>query len=231
VFREAIPEAAPSLQEPLTRLADWADGLEREGLVKLASFRVRAGITTLLPRLPADNAGLVSIASDIRSAYMQFWRSVFERRAPDSIAGVEAALGAGIRQGNATRSFPEPLLETISEAYREAAGHLAARPPGRSAARLTAMRSIIQFRDDDRGYLAWTAAHPGGYVLNIERSLNPSDARLHRADCHTINGQPARGKTWTGPYVKICSASAPDMNDWIRTHLPSQVRRCGTCHS
>ena len=34
-----------------------------------------------------------------------------------------------------------------------------------------------QFRDDDRGYLTWTAAHPAGYVLNVQRDLNPSDAR------------------------------------------------------
>ncbi len=52
---------------------------------------------------------------------------------------------------------------------------------------------IEQFRDDDRGYLTWTAAHAGGYVINVQRSLNPSDARLHHADCYTINGRPARG--------------------------------------
>jgi len=52
---------------------------------------------------------------------------------------------------------------------------------------------------DDRGYLTWAAAHPVGYVINVQRNLNPSDARLHRADCYTINSQPARGKSWTGP--------------------------------
>jgi hypothetical protein len=119
-FRAAIADAPTSLWEPLGRLADWADALEREGLVKLASFRGRKGITTLLPRLATDDAGLVSIASDTRSAYMQFWRSVFERRAPQSIASVQAALGAELRQGNATHSFPEPLLESITQAYREA---------------------------------------------------------------------------------------------------------------
>jgi hypothetical protein len=122
-FRAAIAFAPASLRESLDRLADWADALEREGLVKLASFRGRKGITTLLPRLAVDDAGLVSIASDNRSAYMQFWRSVFERRAPQSIAPVQAACGAELRQGNATHSFPEPLLQAITLAYREAAGH------------------------------------------------------------------------------------------------------------
>jgi hypothetical protein len=85
--------------------------------------RGRQGITTLLPRLAADNTGLVRIAIDNRTAYMQFWRSVFDRRAPQSIATVQTALGAELRQGNATHSFPEPLLEAITHAYREAANH------------------------------------------------------------------------------------------------------------
>jgi hypothetical protein len=51
---------------------------------------------------------------------MQFWRSVFERRAPTSIAAVETALGAELRQGNSTHDFPDTLLEAISNAYREA---------------------------------------------------------------------------------------------------------------
>jgi hypothetical protein len=50
---------------------------------------------------------------------------------------------------------------------------------------------IEQFRDDDRRYLTWTATHAAGYVINVQRNLNPSDARLHHADCHTINSQPA----------------------------------------
>lgn len=73
--------------------------------------------------------------------------------------------------------------------------------------------SIEQFRDDDQGCLTWTAAHPGGYAINIQRSLNPGDARLHRADCRTINGRPARGATWTGPYIKICSELAQELQD------------------
>ncbi len=88
---------------------------------------------------------------------------------------------------------------------------------------------IEQFRDDDRGYLGWTAAHPAGYVINLQRSMNPGDARLHSADCHTINGRPARGRTWTGPYVKVCSASSRQLRDWASAHLRTGVPPCGTC--
>jgi len=54
--------------------------------------------------------------------------------------------------------------------------------------------SIELFRDDDEGYAAWLAAHAQGYVLNIQRTLTASDARVHRADCRTITGTPPRGR-------------------------------------
>lgn len=37
--------------------------------------------------------------------------------------------------------------------------------------------SAREFRGDDSGYLAWTDAHPAGYVINIRRDHNPTDAR------------------------------------------------------
>lgn len=119
-FRAVIAELPPARRDVLVRLADWADTLEQDSLVKLATYRGKSGITSLLPRLAADDAGLVSIYCDNGSAYMQFWRSVFERRAPRSITAVEAALGTELRQGNSTHQFAEPLLEALTQAYREA---------------------------------------------------------------------------------------------------------------
>ena len=54
---------------------------------------------------------------------MQFWRSVFERRAPHSIRAVESALGTELRQGNTAHEFPDLLLDTLTRAYQEAAGN------------------------------------------------------------------------------------------------------------
>jgi hypothetical protein len=62
--------------------------------------------------------------------------------------------------------------------------------------------NVELFRDDDQGYAAWLAANGQGYVLSIQRTLNPSDARVHHAGCRTVTGTPPRGRTWTGPYVK-----------------------------
>jgi hypothetical protein len=120
-FRAMIADLAPSQRDPLTRLADWADMLEREGLVRLATYRGKGGqMTTLLPRLAADDAGLVTIYCDGGSAYLQFWRSVFERRAPRSITAVEAAMGQELRQGNTIREISDSLLTALTDAYQEA---------------------------------------------------------------------------------------------------------------
>ena len=128
-FRAVIAELPAARRDPLLRLAGWADTLERDGLVKLATYSGRRGITTLLPRLAADDAGLVSITCDARTrAYMQFWRSVFERRAPRSIPAVQAVLGTELKQGNSTRDFPQPLLDALTQAYREAAGKTSHQP-------------------------------------------------------------------------------------------------------
>jgi hypothetical protein len=121
-FRAVIADLPQARHEVLVRLADWADTLERAGLVKLATYRGKDSITTLLPRLAADNAGLVTIYCDHGSASLAFFRSVFERRAPRSLSAVEAALGARVKQGNATHEFTDTLLTALTRAYEEAVG-------------------------------------------------------------------------------------------------------------
>ncbi len=89
--------------------------------------------------------------------------------------------------------------------------------------------SVELFRDDDDGYATWLTVNADGYVLNIQRSCNPSDARIHEADCQTITGTPPRGRTWTGSYIKACSSSLAELDAWALTHARSTVTRCGTC--
>jgi hypothetical protein len=90
-FRESIADDPAAQREVLHRAADWADMLEREGLVKLSTYRGKGGIVSLLPGVASDNAGLVTVYNDIKSACMQFWRGVFERRAPALDSGDRGA--------------------------------------------------------------------------------------------------------------------------------------------
>jgi hypothetical protein len=87
---------------------------------QLSTYHGKAGITTLLPRL-SDGAGLVTIYKDTRAAYLEFFRSVFERRAPRALAAVEAAVGEPLRQGNVVYEVSDQLLAVLTAAYEEAA--------------------------------------------------------------------------------------------------------------
>jgi hypothetical protein len=128
-FAESIRSAKEEHQPILRRLCDWAEELERDGLVRLLTFHTKNGYHTLLPYLRADDAGLVTIWNDQTGGYLQFWRSVFERRAPHSIEAVEHAMNETVRRGNVVRDASDELLEALTAAYREAAmGRLAAAP-------------------------------------------------------------------------------------------------------
>lgn len=120
-FAAALEVAPASVRTLLRKLCDWAVALEQSGLAKIYTYHGKAGILTLLPRLQADNAGLVSIYNNNGSAYLQFWRSVFERRASNTLVLIEASI-TPIKQGNIIRDVSDALLEALTEAYREAAG-------------------------------------------------------------------------------------------------------------
>ncbi len=77
---------------------------------------------TLLPRIMTEKAGLVTIWNDNSKPYLSVWRSVFERRAPESIEAVERTLGTSIGQGNTVASITPELLIALTAAYREATG-------------------------------------------------------------------------------------------------------------
>jgi hypothetical protein len=89
--------------------------------------------------------------------------------------------------------------------------------------------SVVEFRDDNQTYLAWVTANPDGFVVNIQRSLNPGDARLHRATCHWIRDGPPRGDSFVGAYIKVCSLSLAELGEWARSRVGSSIRDCGTC--
>jgi hypothetical protein len=127
-FLATIDQAPAAAQPALRRLAEWALALAREGLVRLGTYHGVGHRWTLLPRLQSDNVGLVTIWHD-GGAYLQLWRSVFERRAPATLPLVEACIApAAVRQGNTIRDVDDATLEALTQAYREAAGHRAGGP-------------------------------------------------------------------------------------------------------
>ncbi len=88
------------------------------------------------------------------------------------------------------------------------------------------MRTFI---DDDAGYLGWISEHPVGYVLNLERSLNPTYLMLHRAECHTIRGVPPGGEHWTIDPIKGCSMVRTELERWAEAEVGGAPAECKFC--
>ncbi|MGV0580860.1 SIMPL domain-containing protein [Mycolicibacterium elephantis] len=88
---------------------------------------------------------------------------------------------------------------------------------------------IVEFRDDDDGYWRWVQTHADGFVVNIQRSYSPANARLHRADCWTISPGQNKGAV-THQYVKACSTQLNDLDQWATRQVGHPITRCGTCH-
>src|SRR3954453_9394937 len=69
---------------------------------------------------------------------------------------------------------------------------------------------VATFQDDDAGYVQWVAEHTAAYVLNIQRRLNASDARLHTTACghlaRAIQAWRSVGRRLTVAYIKVCSS-------------------------
>lgn len=92
------------------------------------------------------------------------------------------------------------------------------------------MMSVHEFRDEDAAYLKWTSQHRGGYTINIQRTLNPSNARLHRADCRTVSGSHPRNGPRTSHYIKVCANDIAELDAWATAHGLGAIGRCAVCH-
>ena len=88
-----------------------------------------------------------------------------------------------------------------------------------------------EYRDDDEGYRVWLNKNPDGYVINLQRSHNPSDAHLHDADCWTLSDQVHRDVSLTGPYVKVCGATLIEIEEWAAKNVGESIEPCGTCRN
>ena len=89
---------------------------------------------------------------------------------------------------------------------------------------------IDVYVDDDDGYRDWLNRNPRGYVINIQRSLNPSDARLHDATCRDLIAQLRRDVQLAVLYVKVCGEDRAELDQWAADSVGEPVQLCGHCH-
>jgi hypothetical protein len=90
---------------------------------------------------------------------------------------------------------------------------------------------MIEFLDDDPGFLRWLDTHPHGYVLNTPRHPSASYLMLHRALCGHLQRRDARQTNLTSAYMKVCSSDVAGLQRWADRHFaaPSPLTRCRAC--
>jgi len=143
--------------------------------------------------------------------------------------------GVGLTECRLLDLFLWAYSGTYMPLYRRAVdggqGVSSVTPKVGSEARMPTVRRVELriFRNDDRGYLAWLAEHPTGFVVNMSRSPRADYVILHRAACRTISGRPARGGPWTGPYIKGCANDDLEIAAWCGRELGVAPKRCGIC--
>jgi hypothetical protein len=92
---------------------------------------------------------------------------------------------------------------------------------------------MIRFNDDDQSYLAWIAAHPRGYVLNIRHEPDPKYVVLHRATCPSISiDRHAEGAFTARSYRKYYAESVEALVTIAQLQGRADgsfSKRCGLC--
>jgi hypothetical protein len=115
-FRTWIRDLPAHRQRPLTRLADWVETLEDEGLVRAFTSHGKTGNKNLIPVLRGYDAGLVTVWSN---ASLWIYPKALQRLAPSRLQEIER-----LASGDLSKAVPEPsaeLLAALTEAHRDAA--------------------------------------------------------------------------------------------------------------
>lgn len=117
-YEAGIDNTAEGARPMLRRMLAWGKALDEEGVLRLLAFRGANGRSNLLPYLPNDDAGLITVWSD---GTVSLWRTVFERRAPASIATVERLIAPKtLGHGKTVNEMSDALLVAITDAYKRA---------------------------------------------------------------------------------------------------------------
>ena len=117
-FRDRAENLDSENRIKLIALADWVDDLARVTAITPKTYIGADGTISLKPEFTDRGSGLVNGRIWPSGAVgLQFWRSVFESRAPEYIEQVEALIGAKLRRGNQTENITPELLDLLRDAY------------------------------------------------------------------------------------------------------------------
>lgn len=88
---------------------------------------------------------------------------------------------------------------------------------------------IERFVDDDPGYMAWSRAHPDGFVVDCRPRPSTDYLIFHRADCWHITEQTRGHDHWTRDYTKVCSEDRGELLMWCYQDVGGAPAQCPQC--
>ncbi len=88
---------------------------------------------------------------------------------------------------------------------------------------------VMEFRNDEAGYLQWVQANPQGYVVNVDDPNHvPQYPMVHRAT-HKVISSAARGNYTMAQYVKYCGVDLDALERWSLARYGKPLVRCAQC--
>ena len=92
---------------------------------------------------------------------------------------------------------------------------------------------MIEFCNDDDGYLAWIGENPGGFVWHVRRQRDSTYVILHRASCNSISSDLRTSGAYTArAYRKVCALNLEELQLAARKegrHDGSFSKKCSQC--
>ena len=119
-FRKFVAQSAsPDHRTNGQRIADWADGLENEGICRVYS-KEGGGWSRIRLHLLDENKTFAHFESDGQGAWL--YPTVIQRRAPAMLDRIRELTVTGVPGNKGGAPATPELLDALADAYREAAG-------------------------------------------------------------------------------------------------------------
>lgn len=88
---------------------------------------------------------------------------------------------------------------------------------------------VLWFDNDEAGYLHWIESNPRGFVANVDRARAFPRYPMAHVAMHRLMSSPKIGNFTTGEYVKFCSLSLGELQNFAETHYRRALSRCSVC--
>lgn len=89
--------------------------------------------------------------------------------------------------------------------------------------------TMQHFTDSDDDYMLWIAAHPSGFVVNVDKAHSRKTCPMVHHATHKVLTTSTRENYTTGDYYKVCSGDLDELESWSVAEFGRSLTRCKSC--